>query len=205
MRSNYFGDSYDIVKLSLLRWLSAMGSWSVHPMLSEKTSPELIQAYTRLLGVPILSRDVLRSRMHESERDDYFRGARECRTHLLLDPSTGLRIHRQGAKHPQLYVFGHELVQIAMSRQDRLTLVFDQSLVRAKLAERKKEVLAKLEALGADEICGAAYVSHACFIIVAPEPGLVKKAVVAIRKQSELPSCRFVEHLGRRHGPLRRT
>jgi len=39
MRMRYFGDSYDIVKQSLLRWLRPLGEWSVHPMFTEPVSP----------------------------------------------------------------------------------------------------------------------------------------------------------------------
>jgi hypothetical protein len=31
----YFGDSYDIVKQSLIRWLADFGQWSAHPMFPE--------------------------------------------------------------------------------------------------------------------------------------------------------------------------
>jgi len=40
MRMRYFGDSYDIVKQSLLRWLQSFGPWSVLPMFTEPVSDE---------------------------------------------------------------------------------------------------------------------------------------------------------------------
>lgn len=32
MHVRYFGDSYDIVKQSLLRWLAPLGPWAAHPI-----------------------------------------------------------------------------------------------------------------------------------------------------------------------------
>ena len=39
MKLKHLGDSYDIVKKSLLQWLSAFGPWAAHPMLRHPTSP----------------------------------------------------------------------------------------------------------------------------------------------------------------------
>ena len=50
MRMRYFGDSYDIVKQSLLRWLRTLGDWSAHPMFTEAVSDADVAAFETLLG-----------------------------------------------------------------------------------------------------------------------------------------------------------
>jgi hypothetical protein len=39
MKLRYFGDSYDIVKKSMLAWLSPFGKWQTHPMFTEVVVP----------------------------------------------------------------------------------------------------------------------------------------------------------------------
>ncbi|MCI0370851.1 MAG: hypothetical protein L0214_05605 [candidate division NC10 bacterium] len=186
MRLSYLGDSYDIVKQSFLRWLSALGPWSANPMFTEEVPGEQIDVFARLLGVPLISTETLRPK---SDRFAYFATARACHTHLFLDPDTGLRLERVGGKRAPAYLFGEELAQIARSRPGLLTLVFDQSLGRGNKAEQLEQKLLALAAVG---LHGAAYVSHACFILVAHESELVREAVLAVREQSGLPSARFV-------------
>jgi len=50
MHPQHFGDSYDIVKQSLLAWLSAdLGPWSAHPMFTDKVDDERATAFARFL------------------------------------------------------------------------------------------------------------------------------------------------------------
>ena len=58
MRMRYFGDSYDIVKQSLLRWLRPLGEWSVHPMFTEPVSSADVSAYETLLSANVVSTPV---------------------------------------------------------------------------------------------------------------------------------------------------
>src|SRR5712671_2961007 len=88
MRIHYFGDSYDIVKQSLLRWLSTFGEWSVHPMFTEMVSRTDVAAFELLLNAKIVSTEVL---TRETDRSAYFARATSC-GHLFLDPDTGLRM-----------------------------------------------------------------------------------------------------------------
>ena len=59
MKMSFFGDSYDIVKHALLRWLASMGPWVTHPMFTEEVSPGQLQAYQALLGTKLVSSGVL--------------------------------------------------------------------------------------------------------------------------------------------------
>lgn len=186
MRLQYLGDSFDIVKQSLLRWLSAHGPWSAHPMFTDEVCSWHVEAFSRLLGVPIISAERLAA---ETDRSSYFATARRCDTHLFLDPDTGLRLDGKSGKGAESYLFAEELAAIAKSRPALLTLVFDQSVARGK---ERQQLEGKLRWLEADKVHGAAYVSHACFLLVGCDRRLVKKAVQAVREGSGLPCSRFI-------------
>ena len=89
MRMKYLGDSYDIVKQSLLLWLKSLGEWSVHPMFTESVGKAGIMEFEAILGAKVISTDVLTL---ASDRSAYFSCARSC-GNLFLDPDTGLRMH----------------------------------------------------------------------------------------------------------------
>ena len=80
--NNYFGDSYDIVKQSLIRWLAPLGEWSAHPMFTETVQPEHATSFERFLGVRLLSNDVLCA---DTNRYAYFACAAQS-GNLFLDP-----------------------------------------------------------------------------------------------------------------------
>lgn len=185
MKPRYLGDSYDIVKQSFLRWLGACGTWAAHPMFTEHVSCKEASAFSRLLGVALLSHDLLET---WTDREAYFAGARSCADHLFLDPDTGLRLTAKGAKNRPSYLFGPELILIVRERPTSLTLVFDQSLARGREREQLEEKLAYLHKHG---ITSLAYVSHACFILMSTRKELVKKALRAIQGESGLPTSRF--------------
>ena len=187
MRIDLLGDSFDIVKQSLLRWLSACGPWSAFPMFTHEVTDKDVAAYSRLLGVPVISGDVLNP---ETQRVSYFTVARDCKTHLFLDPDTGLRFRRTNRKKLHFYLLGEELVRIAQSQQGALTLVFDKSVARGN---EQQDVDAKLRVLTAAGLYGGAYLSQACFILVGRDGALAKQAFRILRNNSGLPSNRFVE------------
>jgi hypothetical protein len=186
MHVRFLGDSFDIVKQSLLRWLAQCGPWSAHPMFTEEVTVDQADAFSHLLGVPLISREVL---SRESDRAAYFAAARTCSTHLFLDPDTGLFLGRAGRRRKPRYLYADEIAAIA-ARPGALTLVFDQSFPhggeRACLEK-------KLSILAAEGLSGVAYVSHACFILVGQGCELVEGALQALLKQSHLPKERFVE------------
>lgn len=186
MKMAFFGDSYDIVKHSLLRWLGSVGPWSVHPMFTEAITPNQVSAFTRLIGVPVLTSDVLTT---QTDRAAYFNAARRCTTHLFLDPDTGLRLRpTRGAKAPY-YLFFDELVSIVRARPERLTLVFDQSLARG---QERPQLELKQAALKAAGIHTVAYVSHACYFLVGLDAPSVGMALETLLRESWLPGSRFL-------------
>ena len=186
MKPKFFGDSYDIVKQSFIRWLASTGPWSTHPMFTEYVSSERADWFGRLLGTRILSREVFNTSV---DRDIYLAPARDCREHVFLDPDTGIRLKPTRGKTSPKYIFDTELVAIANARQGRLTLVFDQSLARGKECQQMKHKLSKLA-----ERCvyGVAYVSHACFVLVGTDQSSVESALETIKRESGLPEPRFL-------------
>lgn len=186
MKPKYFGDSYDIVKHSLLRWLASLGPWRAHPMFTEPTRPQEAKTFSALLGVPLVSTEVLEQGRNRTE---YFVGARTCSTHLFLDPDTGIRMESSGRTRAVAYVFGDELVQIAGRQSELLTLVYDQALSRGSEASG---LGAKLSMLATRGLNGFAYRSHACFILVGPSIAQVCRAHHILVEEAHLPAARFV-------------
>jgi len=126
MRIRYLGDSYDIVKQSLLRWLKGFGEWSVHPMFTEPWAQSDVSVFELLLDAKVISTEILRV---DTDRSAYLACCSSC-GHLFLDPDTGLRMRTSGGADAPKFLFAAELEKLAKQRPDRLTLVFDQSVQR---------------------------------------------------------------------------
>ena len=180
----FFGDSYDIVKQSILRWLRSCGRWQAHPMFTVSDPPRADE-FARLLRVPLVSTKAIGRRR---DRENFINQAKSCQNHLFLDPDTGLRIGK-GPATPK-HVTGQELIDIARARPGKLTLVFDQSLDRRR--EVREQLEEKLACLKKQGVYGVAYESHACFILVSSDKGSVADAVRILLKESRLPRDRLV-------------
>ncbi len=99
VRMRYFGDSYDIVKQSLIRWLADFGQWSAHPMFTEAVTAADVAAFESLLNVKVVSTDVLTL---DTDRSAYLACGSAC-GHLFLDPDTGLRMpSTRGVRPPRV-------------------------------------------------------------------------------------------------------
>lgn len=185
MRMEHFGDSYDIVKQSLLRWLRPLGDWSVHPMFTKPVPPEKAAAFAEFLGAEVVSTEVLTP---ATDRSSYFSCAEPC-GNLLLDPDTGLRLQSARPGKAPAYVFAPELISLVERRPDALTLVFDQSF---SYGSGRLEVADKLRHLHRREVFGFAYVSHACFVVVGQDQALVDRASRQLTSESKLPGERLL-------------
>lgn len=186
MNPKYLGDSYDIVKQSLLKWLAHTGTWVTHPMFTERASNEQVNTFSRLLGTRLLSCDTL---TYRTDRDAYLAPARNCNNHVFLDPDTGIRLKPiRGVKAP-CYIFGTELVAIADACPEKLILVFDQSLARGN---ERKQLRNKLNSFANQGIPSIAYVSHACFVLMGKNRSMLELAFKTLKKESRLPESRFL-------------
>jgi hypothetical protein len=187
MKLEKFGDSYDIVKYSLLRWLAPCGSWVAHPMFTQKVDPADADAFSKFLGVPFLSTQALCS---TTDRNAFFSAAASSERHLFLDPNTGLRVPSASRANAPDFVYGTELVTLARSRPGRLTLVFDQSIDRQYAP--KEQIETKLAWLAERAVYAATYESHACFVLASATQNVLEEALATLLKQSQLPAARLV-------------
>jgi hypothetical protein len=185
MRIRYFGDSYDIVKQSLLRWLRSFGEWSVHPMFTEIVSQTDVAAFESLLDAKIVSTKVLTL---DTNRSAYLECGCSC-GNLFLDPNTGLRMRStRGARAPE-YVFAADLQRLVEERPDSLTVVFDQCVGRGS---ERMHLEAKLQELRDHRVFGFAYASHACFVVAGQDRSLVDRARARVIAESRLPENRIL-------------
>jgi hypothetical protein len=185
MRMKFLGDFYDVVRQSLIRSLSTLGKWSVHPMFTETVSSSDVRALEHLLGAKVISTEILRSR---TDRSSYF----ECAArfgHLFLDPDTGLRMRPEHGKRGPQYLFASDLVFLSEKRPESLTLVFDQPLARGR---ERPGLIGKLGGLRRDGTLGIAYASHACFILASRSSALLSDARTSMIDASRLPEQRFL-------------
>jgi hypothetical protein len=185
MHLKHFGDSYDVVKQSLLRWMRDFGEWSVHPMFTEAVSSAESSAFGAMLGVKVLSNEVLNK---NTDRLKYFACAKSC-GNLLLDPDTGLRMKSIGGSKAPHFLFAEELVWLSASRPESLTMVFDQALSRGSVGPHLEK---KLELLCRQNLSVFAYVSHACFIFASTNGQQIARARQRIIEESRLPESRFL-------------
>lgn len=186
MKAKFLGDSYDVVKQSLIRWLRTFGGWAVHPMFTERVSPRLASEFSNFLGARLLSQAVLRSR---TDRAQYLAPALNTDENVFLDPDTGLRLKPIQGREAPAYLFAPELVAVASAKPERLVLVFDQSLPRG--AERRR-VTEKLVHLTKEGVHVVAYVSHASFLLVGARQSRLAEAFATLIAESRLPTNRFV-------------
>ena len=184
MHMKYFGDSFDIVKMSLIGWLQCYGEWSVHPMFTETPADGDVRAFEEFLGARIISTEVLTS---ATDRENYLSCTTAC-GNLFLDPDTGIKLKPTTGKRAPEYLFAAELVRIAHSRPKALTLVFGKSLPRG---QEKAALADKMKALPDRGIFGFGYISHACFLVVGCDRGLVESAYNQVISASRLPATRF--------------
>lgn len=185
MDLKHFGDSYDIVKKSLLQWLAPFGPWGAHPMFSHPVSEIEAESFSRFLAVPLTSTAVISL---ASDRPNYFRESGNCRS-IFLDPNTGVRLHRGESRRATEFVFSDEVVEMARTKSKGLVLVFDQSLARGS---EREQVRAKLASFSEQGIDGFAYISHASFLILGQSSELVRDARSAVLISSGLPEARIV-------------
>lgn len=185
MHIRYWGDSYDIVKQSMLRWLSAFGQWWVHPMFTEQVETGKAADFAAFLGARLVTDAVLTTK---SDRLQYLAACRDS-GHLFLDPDTGVRLQPLGGKRASEFLFASELVSLACCRPTNLSMVFDQSHPRGGT---RASLELKLEHLAASGVAAFAYESHACFIIAGADRTLVSEARAKILSDSRLPPHRLV-------------
>lgn len=185
MNTDHLGDSYDLAKATIIGWLS--GKWVAHPMLTKQMDGDSQDLLRKLLGVSdLLSTGVLTP---GDDRDAYLRCAREHTAgHVFLDPDTGILLEKAGRSPKHLFTSEIVAVVRAPGRERLLTLVYDQSFQRGQ--DKAGALREKLACFAQHAVAGAAYVSHACFVILSAEQSLVDGAVS--RLMQRLPKDRLI-------------
>jgi len=159
MRMQFFGDSYDVVKRFLLRTVAPGAKWACFPMFTHEVAAVDISAFEAFLGVSVASPHAIIS---STDRAAHFSALPDHR-HIFLDPDTGIKLKASNGADAAKYVFGPELIALCEQNRDRLLLVFDQSVPHG--AERKT-IAEKLGYFRERGLCGFAYLSHACFLVL---------------------------------------
>ena len=180
MNFKHFGDSYDIVKQSLLMWLSSpRDKWFVHPMFTDSCPQRYAADYCRFLGVPAVTTQTIRG----VRREIWIRKASACPMNLFLDPDTGITSNesKSGNKHIRIF----DLIKIVKARPGKLTLVFDQSFANTGVRD-------KLEYLHRHRVWGLAYDSYAKFFLVSTKPEILFSAKRRLLQASSLPKSRLI-------------
>lgn len=185
MKLQFFGDSYDIVKKSMIAWLAEFGSWSAHPMFTEQVTSDKAASFSRFLGVCLVSNEPLTP---VTDRAEYFVACKGA-GNLFLDPDTGVRLSPCRGTKSVNYVFGPELIALSHARPKALTLVFDQSFSRGSQDKNIQEKLAFFLSRG---IHGFAYSSHAPFLLLSGDLELAGRARELLIQVSGLPASRLV-------------
>lgn len=184
MRMQFFGDSYDVVKRFLIRTVAPDAKWVAFPMFTHEVAAAHISAFEAFLGVSVASPHTMTS---STDRAAHLSVLADHR-HIFLDPDTGIKLKPSNGAEAVKYVFGPELVALCEQSPDRLLLVFDQSVPRG--AERKA-IAEKLGYFRDKGLCGFAYFSHACFLVLSrsePVCEAARKRLLA----THLPQNRLV-------------
>ena len=194
MHPRFFGESHDMAKRQIMRWLAPKERWAAHPMWfdqgpEDRCYPDFPSEYAAALGVCIVDVD-------PQDRSKFFEAAQTCGEHLLLDPDTGLWKGRNSRKHVTVKQF----VQIVKSpdRRGKLTLIYDQSYRRDHGGvDIWKQTEEKLRGLRCSGVHAAAYMAHGGskvrFIWASPDPEAVKEATRRMQAKSGFPYRRFVD------------
>ena len=195
MKPKFFGESHDLAKRQIMKWLAPSEPWVAHPMWFDQRpedpdEPDFLEKYSAVLDVQIVDGN---SRYW----NDFPQDAERCHENLLLDPDTGLWTPANG-RRSRKHVTVAQFVQIAISRerQDKLTLIYDQSYIRSGHNIRT-QTEAKLRTLRGSYVHSVAYIAHegsnVRFIWASTDRQAITEATQRIQTKSGFPRWRFVD------------
>ena len=199
MHPRFFGESRDITKRQIMRWLAPTNEpWAAHPMwFDQRPNPPCDRAF--------LDRYAAALRVHivdgESPDENAFLQATvTCRDHLLLDPDTGLgdksNCDRKNRDHVTHVTFD-QFIRIVKSkkRQDKLTLVYDQGYSRT--LDVCEATRTKLNCLRQSSVHAIAYMAEpkwgVCFIWASKDCDVITQTTQRMQAKSRFPYCRFID------------
>ena len=195
MNPKHFGDSHDMAKRMIMRWLYPDGPWVAHPMwFNQRPEPlgdcDFLKRYATALNVKIVPNE-------SGNRDEFLAVAGACTDHLLLDPDTGMWDGTTSREH----VTVDEFVRIVTSpgRENRLALIFDQSYLRRRHAgDIWEQTTAKIDRMRQDNrVHAAAHIAHkglwVRFIWASTNCELITNVTHRLQEQTGFPGWRLVD------------
>ena len=196
MKPHFFGESHDLAKREIMRWLAPQEPWAAHPMWFEQgqenqEEPDFLEKYQAALGVDTIVGGV------DQNWDDFPEDAQGCQGNLLLDPDTGLWTPANG-RRSRKHVTIRQFVRIVESRepQGKLTLIYDQSYIRSGHNIRT-QTEAKLRTLRGSHVHSVAYLAHEGskmrFIWAATDRHAITNATHRMQTESNFPHWRFID------------
>ena len=193
MNPKFHGDSYEFAKQGIIEGLAPLGGWAIHPMYydysEEPFDPGFAGYYADFLGIRLVDHG-------ECPRNEVAAVGGRCQQHLFVDPDTGLwagegRPRDGQRKHIRVTEFAE--IANAPGREDKLTLVYDQSYPNGTIENKREQAGAKLATLFHDHnLHGAAYVSHVPFIWVSRDEGVFNNATQRLLRKLAFPHRWFV-------------
>ena len=204
MHPRYLGDDYDIVKREIMRALAPGEPWAVHPMYfdhQDSVQQNFPGRYASFLQARLVPGDIW-------DRDEVASVATQCRTHLLLDPDSGIWLGKnlQPVGGWLRHLKGAELVQIAQDpgRESSLTLVFADTQ-RDNFGAKHKRIRGMLAGIQQRHgIHGNGYVSSRMALVwISMDGELVKAATERLVSSMEVPRWRIFDSGHRDRGGRR--
>ena len=193
MHPRFFGESRDIAKRHIMRWLAPNACWAAHPMwFGQRPEPPCDRAfldqYAAALDVDIVEGE-------SPNENEFLRSADTCREHLLLDPDTGLGDTNRS--HHMTHVRFDQFIWIveSLSCQDKLTLVYDQGYSRS--IDMWEPTRTKLSRLRESGVHSAAYMAEpkwkVCFIWASTNCEAITEATRRMQTESGFLSSSFLD------------
>ena len=182
-----------------MRSLAPGEEWAVHPMYfdhRESMQRNFPGRYASFMQARLVSGEIW-------DRDEVAATAIQCRTHLLLDPDSGIWLGKnlEPVGGWLRHLKGAELVRIAQGpgRESRLTLVFADTQ-RDNFGAKHKRIRAMLAGIRQrHRIHGNGYVSSRMALVwVSMDGELVKDATDRLVSRSALPRWRVAGGDGER-------
>ena len=151
-------------------------------------NPSFLDEYSSFLGVRLPPPELLQVRYNSGRILEW---AEQCMDHnLFLDPDTGIMLPDGTATANHLKA--DDLATIVKRRPGKLTLVFDQSIDRAR--DVREQVEGKLRFLLKADIHGITYESHVCFLLASTDQQVLVKAERKLTEKSRIPRHRLVRY-----------
>jgi hypothetical protein len=165
MDEKYLGDSYDFVKRFLGEALRPIAKLYAHPKF---VPAELREKYTRVTAIPM------------------YCDGQQNKFGILLDPDTGIAIRGATRRHTSLQF----IVELTKEIDPEYIVCYDQSYYRKHDLDREGQRREKLKFLREHNLLSFYYVSHAPFLFVARDRGVLD-SVFQCLTGAGVPECRM--------------